>query len=103
MLTRTVTAVAAVVGVGLIVAGSGSDAFAGLRGGETPVAFSSAAPAALVSATHSTDEAIDPAVLTQVVARTCVMCHNDAMLTGGLSLQGFDVAKADANPEKAEK
>jgi hypothetical protein len=54
-------------------------------------------------ATASTTEAISPEVLTQVVQRTCVTCHNDVALTGNLSLQGFDVAAAAASPEKSEK
>jgi hypothetical protein len=33
----------------------------------------------------------------------CVDCHNDAMKTGGMSLDGFDVAKASAHRDIAEK
>ena len=36
-------------------------------------------------------QAIHAEDLTQVVQRTCVACHNDALLTGNLSLQHFDV------------
>ncbi|SVB27562.1 uncharacterized protein METZ01_LOCUS180416, partial [marine metagenome] len=32
--------------------------------------------------------------LTQVVQRYCVVCHNDAMLTGNLSLENFSVEHA---------
>jgi hypothetical protein len=48
-------------------------------------------------------EAVDPKALTGVVQRTCVVCHNDAALTGNLSLQTFDVATADQNAETAER
>ena len=47
--------------------------------------------------------ALAPEDLTPVVQRYCVVCHNDAMLTGDLSLQTFDVAAADDRPEAAEK
>jgi hypothetical protein len=46
---------------------------------------------------------ISDAALTQVVQRNCVLCHNDAMLTAGLSLQSFDVAEAAASAPVAEK
>src|SRR6185369_15041293 len=36
---------------------------------------------------------------TAVVQQYCVVCHNDQLMTGNLSLQTFDVDKA---PEKAE-
>jgi hypothetical protein len=48
-------------------------------------------------------EAVDPKALTGVVQRTCVVCHNDAALTGNLSLQTFDVAAADKDAETAER
>ena len=41
--------------------------------------------------------------LTSVVQRYCVVCHNDQMLTGNLSLQEFDVADPVARAEVAEK
>lgn len=40
---------------------------------------------------------------TEVVKRYCVVCHNDQLLTGNMSLSSFDVAAAEANPEIAEK
>jgi hypothetical protein len=42
-------------------------------------------------------------VLTAVVQRNCVPCHNDVALTADLSLQSFDVAKAFERAEIAEK
>ena len=44
-----------------------------------------------------------PADLTAVVQRYCQVCHNDQLLTGNLSLSGFDVARASDSPERAEK
>lgn len=41
--------------------------------------------------------------LTVVVRRLCGACHNDQLLTGNLSLQHFDVAKAPERAETAEK
>jgi hypothetical protein len=44
-----------------------------------------------------------PEDLTAVVQRYCQICHNDAMRTGNLTLQGFDVANPVPNAETAEK
>ena len=46
---------------------------------------------------------IAAATLTDVVQRYCQVCHNDALLTGNLSLAGFDVEQASSRPETAEK
>ena len=40
--------------------------------------------------------------LSGVVQQYCVACHNDQLLTGNLSLQGFDVEAAAQNAETAE-
>ena len=37
------------------------------------------------------------------VGRYCFRCHNDRLVTGGLSLESFDVALAEENAEIAEK
>ena len=52
---------------------------------------------------HSVAGAIAPEDLTAVVQRYCQVCHNDQLLTGNLSLQGFDVANPMARAETAEK
>jgi hypothetical protein len=44
-----------------------------------------------------------PATLTDVVQRYCVVCHNDGMMTGNLSLQSFAVERAAEKAETAEK
>lgn len=41
--------------------------------------------------------------LTAVVKQYCVVCHNDVMLTGNLSLSEFQVELAAERPETAEK
>ncbi len=46
---------------------------------------------------------VPAAALTEVVQRYCQVCHNDALLTGNLSLAGFDVERAPERPETAEK
>ena len=62
----------------------------------------SLAPAVFREPTAS-PEAIGPEELTAVVRRTCGTCHNDQLLTGGLSLTSFDVVAAAGEPEVAEK
>ncbi len=41
--------------------------------------------------------------LTEVVQRVCITCHNDQLQTGNLSLQGFDVSRAEEDLTRAEK
>ena len=41
--------------------------------------------------------------LTAVIKQYCVVCHNDVMLTGNLTLSEFDVARAPEMAETAEK
>ena len=41
--------------------------------------------------------------LTEVMQRYCMVCHNDQLRTGNLSLQGFDVANPVARAQTAEK
>ena len=40
---------------------------------------------------------------TPVIQQYCVLCHNDQMLTGNLTLQTFEVERASENAEIAEK
>ena len=37
------------------------------------------------------------------IGRFCLRCHNDTMLTGGMTLESFDVSRAYENAELAEK
>jgi hypothetical protein len=39
----------------------------------------------------------------ELIGRFCLRCHNDAMRTGGLSLESFDAARAHERAEVAEK
>ena len=57
-------------------------------------------PAAL---SYSPTADIPPEDLTGVVQTYCVVCHNDAMQTGNLSLQAFQVEHAPERAETAEK
>lgn len=66
-----------------------------------------AAPAPTVAAHAASALAsgpnVSPATLTAVVQQYCVVCHNDQMLTGNVSLADFDVEQAAKNAEKAER
>ena len=59
------------------------------------------------TALHTASTAVAPDIapedLTAVVQRYCQVCHNDQLLTGNLSLQGFDVANPVPQAETAEK
>src|SRR5262245_48873589 len=46
---------------------------------------------------------INPAAAQDVVAKTCVGCHNDRGRAGNLSLQSFDITTAAEHVETAEK
>ena len=58
---------------------------------------------ALHTASTAVAPDIEPEDLTAVVQRYCQVCHNDAMRTGDLSLEGFDVANPVARAATAEK
>ena len=94
---------AAALGVALIVSASGGGFFS-----DAPPAVSGLsaghAPDTGPSASHAPAAADVPAAtLTQVVAQYCQVCHNDALLTGNMSLSGFDVEGAAENAETAER
>ena len=61
------------------------------------------APGPLPVLTASSAPTIPADSLTAVVKQYCVVCHNDVMLTGNLSLSEFDVASAPEMAETAEK
>ena len=46
---------------------------------------------------------VSAATLTEVVRQYCQVCHNDVMMTGNLSLTGFDVEAAPEAAETAER
>jgi hypothetical protein len=69
-------------------------------GHETGAVFTASAA---ISPEPTPSPAIAPATLTEVVQRYCVVCHNDALLTGNQTFQDFSVENADERPETAEK
>ena len=69
---------------------------------EVPAATGESASAASTSYTHAPAES-PVASYTDVVRQYCVLCHNDQLLTGNLSLQEFVVEEADQKAEIAEK
>ena len=62
-----------------------------------------AAPETPLSRTEAHAPSVSAATLSEVVQQYCVGCHNDALLTGNLTLQGFDVALAPERAETAER
>src|SRR5689334_16553225 len=56
-----------------------------------------------VAPVHAAPPALTPAELTGIVQRYCVVCHNDRLLTGNMSLQDLDVANPLAKAPLAEK
>ncbi len=47
--------------------------------------------------------AAEPKSAQALVGQYCVLCHNDAVLQGGMSLQHFDADRPELNPEIGEK
>ncbi|HXV63356.1 MAG TPA: DUF1592 domain-containing protein [Vicinamibacteria bacterium] len=68
-----------------------------LTADDAPVRAAVTAPQAPEASPASLEE------LNFVVQDYCLVCHNDTALTGGLTLEGFDVARAVENAEIAEK
>ncbi len=78
--------------------------------GPRPLPLPAAASAPLSPLLHATASVTTaatteprPASYGMVVRMYCVVCHNDQLLTAGLSLMSFDVDAATDNPEIAEK
>jgi hypothetical protein len=72
-------------------------------GGAGPLAATHPLPMAPTVSSHADVAALTPAELTAVVQKYCVVCHNDQLLTGNLSLQKLDVAAPLDHAETAEK
>ncbi|MEO2157801.1 MAG: DUF1592 domain-containing protein [bacterium] len=111
---RSVTAVLAVaLGLTLVLVGQVADARSVDAGGvivvESTFEFPSKQATELsvsseLSEIHSPKSLeIEAATLTEVVQTYCQACHNDVMMTGNLSLAGFEVENAPNRPETAEK
>ena len=91
---RTPTVMGAGLALGLAFGACAPGSFPPERiGSETP---------GLVHATGSRPD-LTHETLHEVVGVYCVVCHNDRMLTGDLSLEGFDLALAPQRAETAEK
>ena len=74
--------------------------------GQAPDIASAPPPKAVVA--HGVVRLSDTATsaaddLDAVIARYCVVCHNDVLLTGNLSLANFQVENAVAKAETAER
>jgi cytochrome c551/c552 len=96
------TVTAAVLGISLVLIGRVGSIFQPHAGDPRTSLATTPLPAAVDRVPTSAAD-ISPEALTAVVQRTCVACHNDAALTGNLSLQSFDVAAADKDAETAER
>ena len=93
---KAFASIAVMAGIGIAAAGTGDPgrAVQGVHPGVADThAPSGPAPAAAPSA----------ATLTEVVQRYCQVCHNDALLTGNLSLAGFDIDNLAPRAETVEK
>ena len=95
---RIVVAGMMVLGVAMTGSDPGISLAGGSRGAEPAVAVS--APLA-VSPTRTPHPA--PETLTSLVRTYCVVCHNDVLLTGNTTLQGFEVENATDNAQVAER
>ena len=71
---------------------------------DTGLAQRAATPAMAPILAGATAPALMPAQeATMLIGRYCFRCHNDRDLTGGLTLESFDVANAFEHAEIAEK
>jgi hypothetical protein len=61
------------------------------------------APAVLETGHDFPADTISTETLNKVVQTICFMCHNDGMMTGNMTVSGFDVAYPEQNPELAER
>ena len=61
------------------------------------------AASAAIPPEPASSPSVTPATLTEVVQQYCVVCHNDALLTGNVSLQTFSVENAADQAETAER
>ena len=91
---NSISGATAALGVALMVGAGGS----GLFTHDDP-------PAPAPPAGHAAADApgLPAATLTDVVVRYCQVCHNDALLTGNMTLSDFQVETAADNAETAER
>ena len=103
---RALTIGVAAVGMVMVVGNSTSHPASTARGADLVLATVSSTPAVtdVLAANKDTEPPdMSDGALTKVVQQTCVVCHNDQLLTGNLSLQQFDVANVVESGGTAEK
>jgi hypothetical protein len=71
--------------------------------GQLPVADAAYAPGVHLAAYSPQPPRLPRSASAEIIQSYCVACHNDVALTGNLSLQNFDPAAAEQNPETAER
>ena len=90
--------------VAVVFLGHVAGSVSGIRRDSAPApAAPAAAGVPLDAAEIRHTPALPPATLTEVVRHYCVICHNDQLLTGNLSLATFDVENAADRAETAER
>ena len=94
---NTLTTALAAAGVVLLLVGQTVDLGSASHDAVAP----SVATAMFASEPNATDVRTED--LTTLVQQYCQVCHNDVMMTGNMSLTGFDVAAAPERAETAER
>ncbi len=93
---KAFASIAAVAGIWVAALTTG-DSGPGTRGLDPGV------PGIDVASTPTDVAPLPAATLTDVVQRYCQVCHNDALLTGNLSLAGFDIDNLASRAESVER
>ena len=112
---KVLASVAVVAGISVAAIGTGdsgravqafhpglADGGAALLAGGTP-GFAGETHAPALAGNTSGVAPLPAATLSEVVQRYCQVCHNDALLTGNLSLAGFDIDDLDSRAETVER
>jgi hypothetical protein len=102
---NTLPSILTALGMILVLVGQTADAGNPAPNLETVTYEEAIATAPTQPLSHSVDETleIESVELTAMVQTYCVVCHNDAMMTGNMSLNGFAVEEASNRAETAEK
>ena len=102
---NTLPSILTALGMILVLVGQTADAGNPASNLETVAYEEAMATAPSQPLSHSVDETleIESVELTAMVQTYCVVCHNDAMMTGNMSLNGFAVEEASNRAETAEK
>ena len=90
--------------VGVWVAVGSQDAHTGSMGPKpVAIAGSPSVVASTPAPERNTASSVSSEALTVVVRTYCQVCHNDQLMSGNVSLAGFDVDRADESVETAER